>query len=81
MTTEPSPGQRVARTAAQGGLALAVVVITEWALLLAGADLDPGPGQGLPLPVSAAFQGLLTTATAFAMNRRPAHRDATIKEN
>ena len=70
MTATPSSGQRMARTAAQGGAAAATIVIVEWALLLAGFDLDPGPGKGLPVAVSAAFQGLLTWAAAVAMNRR-----------
>ena len=71
MTVEPSSGQRMARTAAQSGAALAVVVIVEWALTYAGLDLDPDTdGTGLPVAVSAAFQGLLTWAAAVWMNRR-----------
>lgn len=76
--TEPGPGQRMARTAAQGGAAFAVVVIAEWALMLAGFDLDPGAGKGLPLPVSGAFQGLLTLAAAVWMNRRRGDSTARI---
>ena len=68
--TDPSPGQRVARTAAQGGAGVFVVIILEWAAQLAGIDLDPGDGIGLPVTVSAAFQGLITVAAAYLMNRR-----------
>ena len=65
----------MARTAAQGGAAAALVVVLAWVAALAGLDLDPGPARALPLEVATAFQFLLTWAAAAAMNRpndRPA---------
>lgn len=66
----------MARTAAQGGAAAAVIVVGSWGAAYVGLDLDPrGLGLDLPLEVAGALQFLLTWAAAALMNR-PKHRPA-----
>lgn len=72
---EAAKRQPVARTAAQGGAAAAVIVVLAWLAALARLDLAPGPATDLPLEVAGALQFLLTWAAAALMNRpkdRPA---------
>jgi hypothetical protein len=60
---------RVGRTAVQVGTPAAAVTLVTWLCRLGGIDLDPGNGVDMPADVSAAWVGIATVLTAWAMNR------------
>lgn len=63
-------GQRVGRTAFQGGTAFAAVVVLAWLARVVGLDLDPGEGDSMPAEIGAALELLLTAGVSWFMNRQ-----------